>query len=127
MQALMDYSLDINALENRKKAASKAYDEMATKEGFEKYFKEAEEMASDKEAVVAEEPTEEKKETEPTPETPKEPVKYRFTNANKQAENIEVDREYEMGKVYKTKVSKIDDDRWQVISQKRRLMKELKN
>jgi hypothetical protein len=113
-QELMDYSVDINALEKRKKDASKAYDEMSTKEGFEKYFKEAEEMASDKDAVVNEE--EKKEETAPTPETPKEPVKFRFNNANKQAENLEVDREYEMGKVYKTKINKLDDDRWQVVS-----------
>ena len=113
-QELMDYSIDINALEKRKKDASKAYDEMSTKEGFEKYFKEAEEMASDKDAVVNEE--EKKEETAPTPETPKEPVKFRFNNANKQAENLEVDREYEMGKVYKTKINKLDDDRWQVVS-----------
>ena len=113
-QELMDYSTDINALEKRKKDASKAYDEMSTKEGFEKYFKEAEEMASDKDAVVNEE--EKKEETAPTPETPKEPVKFRFNNANKQAENLEVDREYEMGKVYKTKINKLDDDRWQVVS-----------
>jgi hypothetical protein len=113
-QELMDYSIDINALEKRKKDASKAYDEMSTKEGFEKYFKEAEEMASDKDAVVNEE--KKKEETAPTPETPKEPVKFRFNNANKQAENLEVDREYEMGKVYKTKINKLDDDRWQVVS-----------
>jgi len=113
-QELMDYSVDINSLQKRKRDASKAYDELSTKEGFEKYFKEAEEMASDKDAVVNEE--EKKEETAPTPETPKEPIKYRFTNANKQAENLEEDREYEMGKVYKTKVNKIDDDRWQVVS-----------
>lgn len=113
-QELMDYSTDINSLQKRKRDASKAYDELSTKEGFEKYFKEAEEMASDKDAVVNEE--EKKEETAPTPETPKESIIHRFTNANKQAENLEVDREYEMGKVYKTKVNKIDDDRWQVVS-----------
>jgi hypothetical protein len=113
-QELMDYSTDINSLQKRKRDASKAYDELSTKEGFEKYFKEAEEMASDKDAVVNEE--EKKEETAPTPETPKEPIKFRFNNANKQAEDIEVDREYQMGKVYKTKVNKLDDDRWQVVS-----------
>ena len=116
-QVLMDYSLDINALEKRKRDASKAYDEMSTKEGFEKYFKEAEEMASDKEAVVDEDPTEEnKKETAPTEDKTPETFKYRFNNANKQSEDIEKDREYEMGKVYKTKINKLDDDRWQVVS-----------
>lgn len=115
VQELMDYGVDINQLEDRKRKASKAYDELSTKEGFEKYFKEAEEMASDK-AAVAEEPKEEKKETAPTPETPTQPVPYRFTNANKQSENLEQGREYEMGKVYKAKVNKLDNDRWQVVS-----------
>ena len=114
-QELMNYAVDINALQDRKRKASKAYDELSTQEGFEKYFKEAEEIASDKDTIVNE-PEEKKEETAPTPETPKEPAIHRFTNANKQSENLEVDRDYEMGKVYKTKVNKLDDDRWQVVS-----------
>jgi hypothetical protein len=117
IQELMDYSIDINRLLDRKKKASKAYDELSSKEGFLKYFDEAKKMASDKDAVVNEEEIKEEEKENPTEEkTPTTAPKFQFKNSRKQLENIEADREYETMKIAPAKVNKVDDDRWQVIS-----------
>ena len=106
---LLNYGVDINRLNERKTKASKAYDELTTKEGFEKYFEEAEKMASDADAVVAEEETEEV-------ELPKVETGYEFINKGGQKEAIQEGREYTKVNFDKAKVNKIDEDRFEVTS-----------
>lgn len=114
--ALLDYGTDINRLNERKKKASKAYDELTTKEGFEKYFEQAQEMASDADAVISKEEEEEaKKETEEV-ELPEVETGYEFVNKGGEKEAVQEGREYTKVTFDKAKVNKIDEDRFEVVA-----------
>ena len=109
---LRNYGVDINKLGERKEKASKAYDELTTKEGFEKYFEEADQIAKEKAAEVEEEEVAKPEETEQlVVETA-----YDFVNKGGEKEAVQEGREYEIGKSKLAKLSKIADDRWQVTS-----------
>jgi hypothetical protein len=109
---LRNYGVDINRLNERKQKASKAYDELTTREGFEKYFEQADEIAKEKAAEVEEEEVAKPEETEqPVVETA-----YDFVNKGGEKEAVQEGREYEIGKSKLAKLSKIADDRWQVTS-----------
>lgn len=111
VQKLLNYGIDANKLNDRKQIASKAYDELSTREGFEKYFEQAEQIASDREAVAEEEtPKEEKPEEKPVEEK-KEPV---YKNKAGVEETLEKGREYQIPAAKVAKVKKIADDRWEV-------------
>ena len=112
--ALLDYGVDINRLDERKQKASKAYDELTTKEGFEKYFDQAQEMAADADAVVSQE--EDAANQPEAAELPKVETGYEFINKGGQKEAIQEGREYTKVNFDKAKVNKIDEDRFEVIS-----------
>lgn len=109
---LSKYSIDINRLNSKKNKAADAYDKLSTKEGFEKYYEQSEEMTSDKEAAAeeAEEAEEEKPEEKPLEEK-KIPV---YKNKAGVEETIEVGREYQIPKAKVASIKKIADDRWEV-------------
>lgn len=104
---LSKYSVDINRLNSKKNKAADAYDKLSTKEGFEKYFEQSEEMTSDKEAAAEET---EKEEEKPLEEK-KIPV---YKNKAGVEETIEVGREYQIPKAKVASIKKIADDRWEV-------------
>ena len=103
---LLNYGVDINRLNERKTKASKAYDELTTKEGFEKYFDQAQEIAADADAVVIEEEA----------ELPKVETGYEFINKGNEKEAIQEGREYTKVNFDKAKINKIDEDRFEVTS-----------
>ena len=107
---LIGYGIDTNKLLERKKTASIAYDKLATKEGFEKYFEQAEEIAADKEKDA--EDLEKEKEPVVTPTGEKKPNTY--INKAGVEEPIEVNREYQLPKAKVASLKKIADDRWRV-------------
>ena len=109
VQKLREYGFDINRLSERKKVAADAYDKLSTKEGFEKYFEQAEEMAADKDAIAKEEEKEEKPEEKV--EEKKEPV---YKNKAGVDEKLEKNREYQLPTAKTASVKKIADDRWEV-------------
>jgi hypothetical protein len=109
---LLDYGVDINRLNERKQKASKAYDELTTKEGFEKYFEQAQEMAADADAVVTQE--EDAANQPEEAELPKVETGYEFINKGGQKEAIQEGREYTKVTFDKAKVNKIDEDRFEV-------------
>jgi hypothetical protein len=95
---LYTYGADINNLNAHKKNASDAFDKLSTEEGFDKYFKQAEEIYQETIDIdyteVAATPT--------------------FVNDEKQKEELEVGREYEVRATKKASIKKIADDRYQV-------------
>jgi hypothetical protein len=109
IQKLREYGFDVNRLSERKKKAADAYDKLSTKEGFEKYFEQAEEMAADKEAVAKEKEKEEKPEEKV--EEKKEPL---YKNKAGVDETLEKGREYQIPTAKVASVKKIADDRWEV-------------
>ena len=110
VQKLIGYGEDINKLNSKKYIAADAYDKLSTKEGFEKYFEQAEQVASDKEAAAEETETEEKPEEKPLEEK-KIPV---YKNKAGAEEALEIGREYQIPKAKVASVKKIADDRWEV-------------
>lgn len=106
---LLNYGVDINRLNERKQKASKAYDELTTKEGFEKYFEQAQKMASDADAVVNEE-----EKTEEEVELPKVETGYEFVNKGGEKETVQEGREYQILNPKQATVTKLDDDRYQI-------------
>lgn len=98
---------DVNALVQLRKDASESFDNLSSEEGFNKFFKQADEMAEEqeKEAETGE------KEAEftviPTVE---------FVNKAGAKEVPQTDREYQLDGLKLAKVSKIADDRYEVIS-----------
>jgi hypothetical protein len=90
---------DINKLIKLKKTAADIFDSLATEKGFDKYFKQAEQMAS--EAPV--------EAVEPTVESP-----FEFTNKTGDKEGVQVNREYQLPTEKKAKVEKLADDRFEV-------------
>ena len=94
------YGADINNLNAHKKNASDIFDNLSTEEGFNKYFKQAEEV---NEEVALEDLN--KGTAEPS-----------FVNEDKEKERLEVGREYEVRATKKASIKKIADDRYQVTS-----------
>ena len=106
---LYGYGVDINKLIGLKRSASSILDELASESGLEKFFKQAEEIASE------EPPTTVSEEEAPTAEvTPA--VVPQYTNVKGKRENLELNREYEISKLRPSKVNRLAEDRWQVIS-----------
>lgn len=103
VQKLRDYGFDINRNLERKKIAADAFDKLSTKEGFEKYYEQAEQIAADKEEA-------EKEEVKPVEEK-KEPV---YKNVAGVEEKLEKNREYQIPKAKIASVKKLADDRWSV-------------
>jgi len=95
---LYNYGAGINELNEHKKKAAVAFDELATEKGFNKYFKQAEDIA--KEEVVT--------------ENAKDVVEPTFVNKDKQKEKLEVGRDYEVRATKKASIKKIADGRYQV-------------
>jgi len=95
---LHNLGADINKLNNLKKNVVDIFDKLATKEGFDKYFKQAEDIAKETIDVdyieVAQTPT--------------------FINKEKVKESLEVGREYEVSATKKASIKKLADDRYQV-------------
>jgi hypothetical protein len=104
---LFNYGFDINRLNNLKQATSEIFSNLTSKEGFEKFFEQAEDISNEKvpdvetEDVVAEEPT-------VVPTTPQ------FTNKAGVKESIDLNREYQIPTSKIARIDKIADDRWQV-------------
>ena len=110
VQNLRNYALDVDRLNDRKNVASEAYDKLSTREGFEKYFEQSEEIATDKKAAAEEEEKEKKSEEQPVVEK-KEPV---YKNKAGVEEKLEKGREYQIPKAKVASIKKIADDRWEV-------------
>ena len=96
---LYNYGAGINQLNQHKKTASDIFDNLSTEEGFNKYFKQSEDIAN--EEVSLEDLI--KGTAEPT-----------FVNDEKQKEKLEVGREYEIRATKKASIKKLADDRYQV-------------
>jgi hypothetical protein len=107
---LYGYGVDINKLIGLKKSASSILDELASESGLEKFFKQAEEIASEEPPTTV--PGEE--ETPVAEVTPA--VVPQYTNVKGKRENLELNREYEVAKLRPSKVNRLAEDRWQVIS-----------
>ena len=107
---LYGYGVDINKLIGLKKSASSILDELASESGLEKFFKQAEEIASEEPPTTV--PGEE--EAPAAEVTPA--VVPQYTNVKGKRENLELNREYEVAKLRPSKVNRLAEDRWQVIS-----------
>jgi hypothetical protein len=107
---LYGYGVDINKLIGLKKSASSILDELASESGLEKFFKEASEIASEEPPTTV--PVEE--EAPAAEVTPA--VVPQYTNVKGKRENLELNREYEVAKLRPSKVNRLAEDRWQVIS-----------
>ena len=98
---LYNLGADVNKLNNLKKNAADIFDNLATKEGFDKYFKQAEDIA---------------KEEVPLEDLNKGTAQPSFVNEDKVKESLQVDREYEIRATKKASIKKLADDRYQVTS-----------
>jgi len=98
---LYNLGADVNKLNNLKKNAADIFDNLATKEGFDKYFKQAEDIA---------------KEEVPLEDLNKGTAQPSFVNEDKVKEPLQVDREYEIRATKKASIKKLADDRYQVTS-----------
>ena len=96
------YNLGADVVQHnlRKRNAIESFNNLSTKEGFDKYFKQAESIASD-----------EVDEEDLFPANKKEPT---FVNDSKEREKLEVGREYTIDKTKRVNIRKIADDRYQV-------------
>lgn len=94
MQDAYTYGVDINRLNDRKKRVNDIYDGLSSKEGFQKYFEQAEEIQKE-----AEQPLEQKE--------------YSFINSKKKREVAEVGKEYELPTI-KTAYWKKEKDSYNV-------------
>jgi len=104
---LYEFGADINSLLQLKEDASKSFDNMASEEGLNKFFKQAEEMAEEQEKEA--ETGEKEAEFVVIP-------KVEFTNKAGVAEVPQSDREYQLEGLKLAKVNKIADDRYEVVS-----------
>jgi alkylated DNA repair dioxygenase AlkB len=95
------YGADINKNSAYKKLASEIFDNLSAEEGFDKYFKQAKDIANNQ--VAAEEADE-----TVTGAT--------FVNSEKKQEPLEVNREYEVKATKKASINKIAEDRYEVIA-----------
>jgi len=96
---------DINALTQLRKDASDSFDKLASEEGFNKFFDQAEQMAEEQEEESS------KEEATLAEEKPVE-----FVNRAGAKEVPQVDREYQLDGLKLAKVSKTADDRYEVVS-----------
>ena len=118
---LYEYGNDLNQLGNDKLKAQSAIKILATKEGFEKYFNTINDLNKDTKFST--------EDFEPAPggglgdggPTPPpgggggtEPTGPTFTNKAGDVEPFEIGRQYSTEKFNEPKITKIDDDRWQV-------------
>jgi hypothetical protein len=102
---LFKFGVDINRNNILKEEVSDIYDKLSDKEGFEKYFAQAQDIAN--QAV----PEPETIDTEAEEVT--DPV-YDFKNSKGVAESPEIGREYELPSVKSAKVRKMGEDRFKV-------------
>ena len=96
---------DVNALIQLRKDASESFDNLASEDGFNKFFDQAEEMAEEQQEESN------KEEATPTEEKPLE-----FVNRAGAKEVPQTDREYQLDGLSLAKVNKIADDRYEVVS-----------
>lgn len=106
--SLYTYGIDINQIRNDKKVASEKLANLITKEGFEKYFDEAEKIR--KNTLTSEEEDRAKRGVL----FDNEGIAI-FKNNNGVLEELEIGRTYAIPKLRKATVRKISDDRYQVI------------
>jgi alkylated DNA repair dioxygenase AlkB len=97
---LYTYGADINKNNIHKKVANNSFDNLSTEEGFNKFFKQAEDV--NKETIDID-----YEEVAPTPT---------IINKEKVKEPLEVNREYEIKTTKKASIKKLADDRYQVTS-----------
>ena len=102
---LFNYGHDINRHNELKVKVSKLFDNLSSEEGFNKYFKQAEDMQAE---VIT-----------PTPATieeviPVEVITPIFKNKSGEQEPIQLNREYQIPASKKARVDKLADDRFQV-------------
>ncbi len=95
---LFNYGADINKLTNLKKNSSEIFEKLASEEGFDKYFKQAEDIAKNN--------VELKQNVNPDAST--------FINKDKEQELVELNREYEIKTAKRATVRKLAEDRFQV-------------
>jgi hypothetical protein len=95
---LYNYGAGINQLNQHKKTTSDIFDNLSTEEGFNKYFKQSEDIAKETIDIDYEEVF---------------PAST-FVNDEKQKEELEVGREYEIRATKKASIKKLADDRYQV-------------
>jgi hypothetical protein len=98
---LYNYGGGINELNNHKKLANESFNKLASEEGFDKYFKQAEDIAEDE---------------VPLEDLNKGTAEPSFINEDKEKERLEVGRDYEVRATKKASIKKIADDRYQVTS-----------
>lgn len=96
------FAYDINQLNRRDKDASNAFDVLSSKEGFEKFFKDENDLA---EKEMKEQQEKEDFESKPLPE---------FTNVGGVKEAVQIGREYLAQPKKKSKVRKLAADRFKV-------------
>lgn len=123
---LYEYGVDLNRLANEKLKAQEAVKALTSKDGFEKFFEQTENMNKDTKFTTEDfepgkgggiggsepPPTGEGGPTEPT--EPTGPIAPKFTNKEGNVESFEVGRQYSTEKFNEPKITKIDEDRWQV-------------
>jgi hypothetical protein len=108
---LYKYGFDINALETRRQQGLESFDKLASEEGFNKFFEQAEEIRDEEY-----DSTEEEEKAEESEVTAPEVKAAEFKNKAGETELPEADREYSIAQLNKAKVEKIADDRYQVTS-----------
>jgi len=108
---LYKYGFDINALEARRQQGLESFDKLASEEGFNKFFEQAEEIRDEEY-----DSTEEEEKAEESEVTAPEVKAAEFKNKAGETELPEADREYSIAQLNKAKVEKIADDRYQVTS-----------
>ena len=96
---------DVNALVQLRKDASESFDNLASEDGFNKFFDQAEEMAE-----------EQQEESNKEEATPAEEKPLEFVNRAGAKEVPQTDREYQLDGLSLAKVNKIADDRYEVVS-----------
>jgi hypothetical protein len=96
---------DINGLVQLREDASESFDNLASEEGFNKFFDQADKMADEQEEEAS------KEEAEPVVPEPVE-----FINKAGAKEAPQTDREYQLEGLKLAKVNKVADDRYEVVS-----------
>ena len=104
-QEIFEYGDDINHIKEQKKEVKGIIDSLITKEGFEKYFEQAENIANniipEKEIIASEEDV---------------ISLYEFKNKGGEIESLEEGREYQIPGIKKSIIKKLSEDRWQITS-----------
>jgi hypothetical protein len=105
---LFKYGIDINKNNLLKQRASDIFDNLSSETGFNKYFEQAKDIASEEAPEIKTETTTKTQETEIVT-----PI-HKFTNRSGDKETLELNKEYQVPQTKLAKVSKISDDRWQL-------------